>query len=161
MSGQYEGHMLLAREQLRFVQGLMRDFSADTSDLLPLTFYQAQHVAIIAMLRSIGHVFVSVDCDTPERKQWQKTTWRPWGQQPIFKEFIKPTRDALLKEFRGTIRIDSSFVTSHAFSGPHSIAFVALQLDRGEGKALLTKLEDAMRFWDRYLLSAEHSGKFT
>ncbi|MCV3769102.1 hypothetical protein [Rhizobium sp. TRM95796] len=92
--------MLVARAQLNFVRELVARFERHHSTMQPIGLYQAQYVAIVALLRSIGHVFTNVDCSSAERKAWNRSKWQEWKRSPVFDEFIEPTRNALLKGWR-------------------------------------------------------------
>ena len=52
--------MLVARAQLNFIRDLLARFERDDSMMRPAADYQSQYVAIIALLRSVGHVFEKV-----------------------------------------------------------------------------------------------------
>ena len=98
--------MLVARAQLDFILELVARFERDDNLMHPVADRQSQYVAIIALLRSVGHVFEKVDCAEPNRRAWSKARWRDWRQEAIFGDFIEPTRNALLKEFQGGLQLD-------------------------------------------------------
>lgn len=60
--------MLVARIQLNFIHDLVARFQRDDSTMRPVADYQSQYVAIIALLRSVGHVFEKVDCTDTDRR---------------------------------------------------------------------------------------------
>ncbi len=73
--------MLVAQEQLQFVRGLVAHFErpAGPAGMTPPTLVvQSQYIAIVVMLRAIGHTFGNVDCDTPDRKRWGTDAWKAW-----------------------------------------------------------------------------------
>ena len=99
--------MLVARAQLNFIRELLARFERDDSVMRPVADHQSQYIAIIALLRSVGHVFEKVDCVEPDRRDWSRAKWRDWRQEAIFGDFIEPTRNALLKEFQGGLELQS------------------------------------------------------
>lgn len=155
--------MLVARAQLNFVTELVARFERYESMMRPVADYQSQYIAIIALLRSIGHVFDKVDCAEEGRKSWSAARWREWKQAPIFREFIEPARNVLLKEFQGGLELrNSAFDTIAVVADPgvpggvsHIAAFDAAELRDAEGKPILPKIREAVAFWDRCLRQAE------
>lgn len=155
--------MLVARAQLDFVRTLVARFAREDSVMQPMADYQAQYIAIVAMLRSIGHVFDKVDSRLAGRTDWSRDRWKVWKQDPIFADFIEPTRDALLKEFEGGLELRGD-----AFGAPAVVVDVtapggtsllvsfeptkALDL---RGRPVLPLFCAAMTFWDRCLSEAE------
>src|SRR4051812_17973775 len=97
--------MLVARAQLNFVTELVARFERYESMMGPVADYQSQYIAIIALLRSIGHVFDKVDCAEGSRKSWSAARWPEWERAPIFRKFIEPARNVLLKEFQGGLEL--------------------------------------------------------
>jgi hypothetical protein len=107
--------MLVAQEQLQFVKGLVALFERPARPpgmVAPTLAVQSQYIAIVVMLRAIGHTFEIVDCDTRDKKRWAKEAWKAWQKETIFAEFIKPTRDALVKEFRGGLTLRTLVVAA-------------------------------------------------
>ncbi|MFA6219957.1 MAG: hypothetical protein WC692_09305 [Erythrobacter sp.] len=155
--------MLVARAQLAFIRDLVARFARDDSMMRPVADYQSQYVAIIALLRSVGHVFDKVDCDDTERRAWGRTRWSTWKQDPIFGTFIEPTRNALLKEFQGGLQLRSAaFGPTAVVADPsmpggfsHVAAFDAREARDLAGKPVLPQLHAAIAFWDRCLKEAE------
>lgn len=155
--------MLVARAQLNFVTDLVARFERYDSMMRPVAEYQSQYIAIIALLRSIGHVFDKVDCADEPRRSWSTARWREWKQAPIFQEFIEPTRNVLLKEFQGGLELrNSAFDTIAVVADPgvpdgvaHVAAFDSAKLRDVEGRPILPKIREALAFWDRCLREAE------
>jgi hypothetical protein len=158
-----EETMLVAQEQLQFVRQLVAQFEQQSSAMVPLMALQAQYIAIVVTLRAIGHTFENVDCDSSERSRWSKEKWKTWQQEPIFARFIKPTRDVLLKEFRGGLTLQNEAFRSHAFCAdpgmPDGVTVVSdldvNKLTDGEGKLVIPKLREALDFWQSRLSEAE------
>ncbi len=129
----------------------------------PVADYQSQYIAIIALLRSVGHVFEKVDCIDADRRNWSKAHWSIWKNKPIFKEFIEPTRNALLKEFRGGLQLGNGAFGSPAFvfnpSMPGGVsehaAFDAREARDYMGRPVLPNMNDAISFWSDWLDLAE------
>ena len=157
--------MLVARAQLDFIRDLVARFAQDDSMMRPVADYQSQYVAIIALLRSVGHVFDKVDCVDAERRAWCKTRWSTWKQDPIFGTFIEPARNALLKEFQGGLHLRSAaFGPTAVVADPsmpnrfsHVATFDAREARDLNGKPVLPQLHAAIAFWDRCLKEAESS----
>ncbi|NTH43969.1 hypothetical protein G6K98_02420 [Agrobacterium rhizogenes] len=155
--------MLVARAQLNFVTDLVARFERYDSMMRPVAEYQSQYIAIIALLRSVGHVFDKVDCADDQRRSWSTARWREWKQAPIFREFIEPARNVLLKEFQGGLELrNSAFDTIAVVADPgvpdgvsHVAAFDSAKLRDAEGRPILPKIREALTFWDRCLKEAE------
>ncbi|MER8533372.1 hypothetical protein [Mesorhizobium sp. M0220] len=67
--------MLVARAQLDFIKTLVAQFERSSNIMQPIIVFQSQYIAIITLLRSVGHVFEKVDCNTPDRKTWAEAKW--------------------------------------------------------------------------------------
>jgi hypothetical protein len=155
--------MLVARAQLAFVRDLIARFEREDSIMRPVVDHQSQYVAIIALLRSVGHVFEKVDCKEPERRAWSKAQWPIWRQEKIFEDFIEPTRNALLKEFQGGLQLRGEAFESPAVvvdpSMPEGVGLLAAFNARAardlHGRPVLPQLHAAVAFWDRCLNQAE------
>lgn len=155
--------MLVARAQLDFVADLVARFERRDSMMRPVADYQSQYVAIIALLRSIGHVFDKVDCAEGGRRAWSAAQWKVWQQNPIFREFIEPTRNVLLKEFQGGLHLrNEAFGTIAVVADPsvpggvsHHADFEASKLIDVHGRPILPQIHEALEFWDRCLTEAE------
>jgi hypothetical protein len=115
-------HETCPRAQLNFTERLVARFVTPAPFMQPLETYQAQFVAIIAMLRSIGHVFEKVDCYAQTKKAWAADHWREWRRQPIFTEFIEPKRNQLLKEFQHGLSLGSEGISSPAYDYDPTVA---------------------------------------
>jgi hypothetical protein len=160
--------VLVARAQLNFIRDLVSRFERDDCMMRPVVDYQSQHVAIVALLRSVGHVFDKVDCTDARRRKWSKAEWSTWKQEPIFKDFIEPNRNAMLKEFQGKLELRSGAFESIAVvadpSAPNGVSSVAgfnarKAVDIFE-RPVLPNFHAAMGFWDRFLAHAEQAPPF-
>lgn len=155
--------MLVARAQLDFIRDLVARFEREDSMMHPVADYQSQYVAIIALLRSVGHVFEKVDCTDAGRRAWSKPRWSEWKREPIFHEFIEPTRNALLKEFQGGLQLRSdafgpiAVVVDPSMPGgvSHVAGFNARAVRDLMNRPVLPNLHAAVAFWDRCLMEAE------
>jgi hypothetical protein len=110
------------------------------------------------MLRSIGHVFEKVDCsDDAEKKAWAKSAWQKWKRERIFRDFIEPTRNRLLKEFQDGLTLANPGVSLPALvaGAPGGIATVVAidsdALEDSEGRKMIKLFDDAVAFWERVL----------
>jgi len=157
--------MLTARLQLKRVEELLAEFQRDDGMMRPLALYQTQHLAIIAMLRSVGHVLHKVDADTPARKRWLDEQWAQWKREPVFLEFIDFERNRLLKEYQGAIRPDDPAIlataaAADALSPGGALLLVGMDVSRlraADGTNLLARLRDAVAYWRRHLSEAEQA----
>jgi hypothetical protein len=155
--------MLVARAQLNFISELVARFGARDSNMRPIADYQSQYIAIVAMLRSVGHVFEKVDCADAKRRAWSKERWQVWKQDRIFSAFIEPERNALLKEFRGGLQLHSDALDPIAVVADRSLPAGASRFagfDVGKlrdlsDRPVLPQLHHAVEFWDRCLKEAE------
>jgi hypothetical protein len=155
--------MLVAHEQLQFVRDLVARFERPSSAMVPVSAVQSQYIAIVVMLRAIGHTFQSVDCDTPEKVRWGKDAWKTWQNEPVFADFIKPTRDTLLKEFRGGLELRNDAFGAFAIYAEPGMPgntttvsdFHAERLTNLDGEQVLPKIYEALAFWDRHLSETE------
>ena len=155
---------MLAVEQLKFVEDMVAEFERTDSTMAPVLSAQSQYIAMISMLRAVGHVFQKVDCDTPQKSQWGKSAWKEWQKEPIFADFIEPTRNNLLKQFRGAIQINDEAFGSLAITGPNAQilgGFNAAKLRDADGNPVMPKVHQALGFWRRRLQeAAEAFGSF-
>lgn len=156
--------MLTARVQWQFVSNLVANFEIPNRDMSSLIGFQSQYIAIVAMLRSIGHTFYKVDArQDPARKAWADAAWDKWEQEPIFATFIEPTRNKLLKEFEHGLQLQSeAFALVGAVADPrfpdgtaHVATFDPHQARDLDNRLVLPLFNDALRFWDRCLKDAE------
>lgn len=70
--------------------------------------WRVHWVGAMALLRMVGHVLDKVDAQRDQALcQRLQIAWQEWNSghpdHVIFREFIKPERDSLLKEFRSSI----------------------------------------------------------
>jgi len=89
--------MLAARELLNFVSSMVDEFEQGVRVAVPEATLQAQYIAIVWMLRAVGHVLYKVDCDTPSQRAKLDDKWKIWKREPIFTNFIEPNRNDLLR----------------------------------------------------------------
>ncbi|WP_114911436.1 hypothetical protein [Acidibrevibacterium fodinaquatile] len=155
--------MLVARAQLNLIRELLARFERDDSVMRPVADHQSLYIAIIALLRSVGHVLEKVDCVEPGPRDWLRAKWPDWREEKIFKNFIEPKRNALLKEFRGGLELQSDAFGSVGVvadpSMPDCVSRVAtFDVHKARdfmGRPVLPRLRDAIAFWDRCLKEAE------
>jgi hypothetical protein len=155
--------MLVARAQLDFIEALVARFERPDNTMQPVIAFQSQYIAIITLLRSVGHVFDKVDCDAEDRRGWSRDHWARWRLAPIFREFIEPTRNELLKQFQGGLELGSDAfgpvgITADA-SMPGGTAIVTTmdttRLRAANGHLVMPNIHQAIAFWDRCLGEAE------
>jgi hypothetical protein len=154
--------MLVSRQQLDFVRNLLDELDSQRR-MTSINVVRAQQFAIIVGLRSVGHVLNKVDANTPKRKEWLKHTWPIWKQELIFCSFIEPARNQLVKEFQGWIDLATSGVAGVAIcANPGLSGGVESQIDFScddwlddKGQPMLTRLRQAILFWEVRLTEAE------
>lgn len=156
--------MLTARTQWDFVCDLVARFEYPNRDMGHQVDYQSQYIAIVAMLRSIGHTFYKVDAKPdPARRAWADAAWKLWEQETIFSSFIEPTRNRLMKEFRHGLQVQTEAFTMVGAvadpSFPGGAARVATfdphQARDLDNRPVLPLFKEALSFWDRCLKEAE------
>ncbi|MES3106790.1 hypothetical protein [Sphingomonas aurantiaca] len=155
--------MLVARAQLNYVKELVARFARDDGQMQPIAVRQSQYVAIVAMLRSVGHVFDKVDCADEARRRWSASRWKAWRGEPIFADFIEPNRNALLKEFRGGLELSNDAFGDVAVTVDPSVPgmvsllapFDASKARDGVGRPMMPLFYKAIEFWDIHLAEAE------
>ena len=155
--------MLVARAQLDFVRDLIARFGREDGVMRPVAEYQSQYVAIVALLRSVGHVFDKIDCIDTNRRTWSKEKWAIWKREPIFCDFIEPARNALLKEFQGGLELHGeAFGSLGAVAdlsvpdGASCVAAFDANLARDfKGRLVLQQFHAAVAFWDHCIREAE------
>lgn len=155
--------MLTARVQLERVEELLAEFTRDDGEMRPLALYQAQHLAMLAMLRSVGHVLDKVDADSPVKKTWLDERWSRWKREPIFRDFIELERNRLLKEYRGGIAPDDPAISArgaaaaprHPTGASLVVAIDVTRLRAADGAGLVVRLREAVAYWRRNISEAE------
>lgn len=160
---------LVARVQWRLAERLIAEFAKPRPVLPDLAQVQSAQIAITALLRSVGHVFAKVDCAEADRRAWMASRWPAWRQDPIFTEFIEPSRNALLKEFKGLLDGRGEGFGPPAFvvdpSAPDGMRQLAdfdpTRARDARGHLLLPQMRQALAFWDRCLREAEASPAFS
>lgn len=157
------GIELVARAQLDFVHELFNRFASRDSVARPVVEYESQYVAIVVLLRSVGHVFEKVDCVSAERRRWCSENWQVWKRASIFNDFIEPARNRLLKEFRGELGLsgdvfrDAAVVADPGARGG-ATRVISLEVDQlrdQSGNQVIPQLRSALSFWDDCLRQAE------
>jgi hypothetical protein len=157
--------MLVSRAQLDVVEELLAEFSRPQTFMQSIAVYRAYHIALVSLLRSIGHVLQKVDADTQAKADWLKQVWQSWREEAIFKRFIEPNRNWLLKEYRGALEMRDPAVTSTVFmvdpsargSVTNAIDLDVNALKTVDGKLLLASFREAVRFWQKHLEEAERA----
>ncbi|MER9847697.1 hypothetical protein NKJ55_10070 [Mesorhizobium sp. M0106] len=155
--------MLVARAQLDFIKTLVAQFERSSNIMQPIIVFQSQYIAIITLLRSVGHVFEKVDCNTPKRKTWADAKWEEWKRAPIFETFIEPTRNDLVKQFKGGLELrDDAFESPAVVADPSMPDMVSIvttmdarRLRNAEGRLVMPDIHEAIAFWNLRLLDAD------
>ncbi|MBX9646722.1 MAG: hypothetical protein K2X57_06680 [Xanthobacteraceae bacterium] len=150
---------MLALQHLSFVRELADAFERKSVFMEPALSVQARYIALIVSLRAVGHTFISADCaGSPERDRWRQENWKVWEERPIYAGFIKPTRDQILKDFKGLKSNDPAFEGGAVYGGPTPTIvtdFDASKLRDANGELVMPKIREGINFWNQYLNSAE------
>jgi len=150
--------MLAAREALELTRSMIESFLTPSSNAIPERAVHAEYIAIVCMLRAIGHVLIA-DCDKAPLNVYLKARWGTWGQDPIFKTYIKPTRDDLLKEFKGRRQLpadDGASPRIYASPEPITVWHFDPERLRDEGGRLVAPyFRQSLQFWQRAVSDIE------
>jgi len=129
---------------------------------------QAQYIAIVWMLRAVGHVLYKVDCDYAISKSEARRQWKIWKREPIFSNFIEPNRNDLLKEYEGKLvlgriasadREDASTDLVYVYANPQNtnsynqtlaVNYSADTIKNSNGIKVL-RFPRGYQFWNRHL----------
>ena len=157
--------MLVAREALNLVDDMVHALSRAGDDAMPEAAIQAQYIAIIAMLRSVGHILEKVDCGAAPDNQFLNGKWTQWKKEKIFAKFIEPARNDLLKEFKAQfrVRLRGRRDIHHVIAADQSArtgATVAASFDPEtlvdmHGHEVMPLFREAIYFWDACLKEVE------
>ena len=149
--------MLVAREQLTFIKSMIEELKRWGQDAVPASTVQAQYIAIVVMLRSVGHVLKN-DCDGTSAESFLKKEWKKWEQYPVFRAFIKPTRDMILKEFGSRLNLRDDGVESVFYGGLNVVRAINFEVDKlrdVHGRKVIPLFDEAVIFWDKCLGEVE------
>jgi hypothetical protein len=105
--------MLVARELLNLIASMVGEFKQWGRDAVPEATVHAQYIAIVCMLRSVGHVVQKTDCIELADKQFLENRWPHWRRERIFSAFIEPARNDLLKEFKNRLQLRGADGVTH------------------------------------------------
>jgi hypothetical protein len=141
------------RDAYRARQELAKAFQSDTAATRRLRW-----VAVITLLRAVGHALDSVDVRrSPAMKEAAKAAWTRWRQNPfhhlIFHEFIKRERDVVLKEYRfttGRMAVGEG-VKAIGSIGPSTVLVIG---DRPY--SALEAVDAALAWWEAEISQIEH-----
>jgi hypothetical protein len=154
--------MLAARELLTLIMSMVGEFRQWGRDAVPEATVHAQCIAIVCMLRSVGHVAQKVDCVTLAEARFLQDRWRTWKQDEIFQTFIEPARNDLLKEFKSRLELRRAGVSRGLYVDPGApsgmtvaVNFEAGTLTDVHGRQVMPLFEKAVLFWDHRLREIE------
>jgi hypothetical protein len=142
------------RDAYRARQELAKAFQSD-----PAATHRLRWVAVITLLRAVGHALDSVDVRrSPAMKEAAKAAWTRWRQNPlhhlIFHEFIKRERDVVLKEYRfttGRMAVGEEAVKPIESIGPSTVLLIG---DRS--CSALEAVDAALAWWETEISQIEH-----
>jgi len=157
--------MLVARELLNLIRVMVGEFRQEGSTAVPFGTIQAQYIAIVCMLRSVGHVLEKVDCADEPARTFLRSRWSIWKKEGVFQNFIEPTRNELLKEFKGGLRLkNDEDVSSIFYANPSapggataSYLFEPQKLRDTSNRLVLPLFRGSIVFWERCLKEVEDS----
>jgi hypothetical protein len=159
-----EHRMLAARELLNLVSSMVDKFEQGGRVAVPEAILQSQYIAIVCMLRAVGHVLYKTDCDEPSQRAKLDIEWRNWKREPIFSTFIEPNRNDLLKEYKGKLVFEGDDVSSGFYADPtntnqynvtRAVNYNADTIRNSNGITVLPLFREAIEFWNRHLAEVE------
>jgi hypothetical protein len=122
--------------------------------------------AALAMVRSIGDVVKNVDANG--RSQFEAelvTRWKLWKAEPMFADFIKPERDAIVHEYESSLAEEGnlfpkdggSLLLENGNALPRDTTITRLVKSGGmfEGSAPEVALSEALAWWEEKLSELE------
>ena len=154
---------LAARELLTLITSMVGEFKKGGRDAIPEATVHAQYIAIVCMLRPVGHVLQKADCVGPGEKNFLDSQWAIWKSERIFATFIEPTRNDLLKEFKSQLQLRKDGDVSPVFyadPGEPSGATIAVHYEADKlqdvhGRKVMPLFKQAIAFWDKRLGEVE------
>lgn len=160
---------LQAREVLADCELLLSEFDVT----LQRPIWRAQWVALVALLRAVGHVLTKVDgkASVPTRAAIHSAWSRLQGTKPeprIFWEFIEDERNNVLKAYafapgvNVTVRLGgvwSNLATGERGTSPGGPASYEPFMNRGpfKGREPTDLYREAIGFWHEYLDAIERT----
>ena len=155
--------MLVARELLNLIRVMVEEFRREGNTAVPFGTIQAQYIAIVCMLRSVGHVLEKVDCADEPARIFLRSRWSIWKKEGVFQNFIEPTRNELLKEFKGGLRLkDADDVSSVFYANPSAPGgataahlFEPQKLRDKNDRLVLPLFQASIVFWEICLKEVE------
>ena len=145
------------RDAVRSRHELARAFKSG-----PTATNRLRRVAVITLLRAVGHALDSVDGRrSPFMKQAVKAAWARWRENPIhnliFHEFIKKERDVVLKEYRfttGRLLVGEPPVEAAEQIGPATMLLIGDHL-----YSALEAVDAALAWWEAELTRIEDEAR--
>lgn len=159
-----------AREVLSDCERALTDFEAAG----PTPYWRTRWTALVALLRSVGHVLQKIDAkQTPELKPVIDQAWaelkRTKPEPRVFWEFIEKERNNVLKAYQVGARLNIT-----VRPGPASLSFSG-RVDAAQsglttyetfmrsgfygGRDALAVCREAIAFWDRFLDDVEATAR--
>jgi hypothetical protein len=125
--------------------------------------HRLRWVAVITLLRAVGHALDSVDVRrSTAMKQAAKAAWTRWRQNPlhhlIFHEFIKSERDVVLKEYRFTTKRVTT-VGEPSVKGVESIGPSTVLLIGDRSYSALEAVDAALAWWEAEINQIEDEAR--
>jgi hypothetical protein len=154
---------LAARELYDHTLEMFQAFISTPEDAISWATIEAQYVALVVMTRAIGHVLRNVDGDEAAWETAIKQRLALNATHPTFKDYLKPTRDKLLKQYRSRIllpesaRLNTAAVVN-SLGQPELRVFVRVAtLTDEEGRNVIAALKAALDFWNSELHAIERA----
>ena len=154
---------LEARRTFERTKVLIADLGRYSSDGCDEVELQAKYNSIMTHLRSVGHIFLYEDCVEEPLKSELSKRWPRWQEANVLKNFIKTTRDALLKHggeglnLRGDPNISIGVKADPGMPGGNTpyLHFDPERLTDTQGRLVMPLLREAVGFWDACLREIE------
>lgn len=157
-----EPKMLVARELLKLINSMVIELRDGGQVAVPEATVNAQYIAIVCMLRSVGHVLQKADCTSESEKKFLASLWPTWKSEAIFETFIEPARNDLLKEFKNRLRLRGDGIDVMAYANPNDPSGATLvvtyepdDLSDIHDRKVMPLFKQAIEFWEKNLKEIE------
>lgn len=128
--------------------------------------YRVLWVAVVALLRGIGHALHKVDGEDPGLRSAINEAWKRWQadreQHAIFWDFIERERNNVLKQYEhGYFDGPVPILADRQVYEIGELLFTPMSEGRYEGEDARDVAADALKWWDAELAIVEATQKRT
>ncbi|MCW0234263.1 MAG: hypothetical protein OJJ21_11750, partial [Ferrovibrio sp.] len=112
----------------------------------------AQYIAILSLLRSVGHVLDKVDRkSSPALDAAISATWPVLKKESVFINYIEEPRNLLLKENRWALSLGHGGATVSGARALHYAFYEYDQLQDDQGRKISHIFFEGIAFWEKWL----------